>query len=102
MASVTIAHAAEQALVGSPWWAGPAQQGGQAPRVASALTSRSTVVHLSSVDDRGTQVSVVCLTTPDRVSADDLAINPEDMATVIANLCMSAARLDVASTADPR
>ncbi len=85
--SLTIALAAERAFASSSWFADAAQQVGQVPTFANASTSRDTVVTLSSVDAEGTRTSVVCLTTEDRVSVDVLAINPEDMAAVVANLC---------------
>ena len=42
---------------------------------------------LLSVDGADKRLNVVCLTTQDRVSADVLAINPQDMAAVVANIC---------------
>ena len=85
--SLTIASAAERALASSSWFADAAQQVGQVPTLANASTSAGTVVMLSSVDGAGKRLNIVCLTTQDRVSADVLAINSEDMAAVVANLC---------------
>jgi hypothetical protein len=84
---LTIALAAERALASSSWFADAAQQVGQVPTLATPSTSADTAVMLSSVDGAGKRLNVVCLTTQDRVSADVLAINPEDMAAVVANLC---------------
>jgi hypothetical protein len=42
---------------------------------------------LSSVDSAGTPMSVVCISTRNRVAADVLVVSPQDMPTVVAHLC---------------
>ena len=74
--SATVASAADQGIVGSPWFAPPAHRAGPPATLASASMSNDTVVTLSSVVADGTQVSVVCHTSPDRISADVLALSP--------------------------
>jgi hypothetical protein len=85
--SATVASAADRGIVGSPWLVARAQQVGPSATPASASMSIDTVVTLSSVVADGTQVSVVCHTSPDRISADALALNPEVLANVVAHLC---------------
>ena len=85
--SATVASAADQGITGSPWLAPPARQAGPTATLTSAAVSIDTVVTLSSVVTDGTHVSVVCRTSPDRISADVLVLSPEDMTTVVAHLC---------------
>jgi hypothetical protein len=85
--STTVASAADQGIVGSPWFAPPRHRAAPVAIVANASMSTDTVVMLSSVVADGTQVSVVCHTSPDRISTDVLALSPEVMANVVAHLC---------------
>ena len=85
--SVTVAQIAGQALVASPSWAQGAQQVERTTAVASASTSTDTVVMLSSVDSAGTPMSVICLSTRDRVAADVLVLSPQDMPSVVGHVC---------------
>ena len=51
------------------------------------VEDRSTVVLVSYVDARGNQAEFHCSTTADRVTADSLFLNLEDVSEVVPNLC---------------
>jgi hypothetical protein len=85
--SMIVAYIAGQALVASPSWAQAAQEAERTTGAASNSTSTDIVLMLSSVDSAGTPMSVVCISTRNRVAADVLVVSPQDMATVVAHLC---------------
>jgi hypothetical protein len=82
-----VAYIAGQALVASPSWAQAAPEAERTTGAASNSTSTDIVLMLSSVDSAGTPMSVVCISTRNRVAADVLVVSPQDMATVVAHLC---------------
>jgi hypothetical protein len=85
--AATVAYAADRAIVASPLEAQPGAAATSAARVSDASAPIGSTVTLSSVDVEGTRTTIVCLTSPDRVKADVVAIEPEDVATVATNLC---------------
>ena len=85
--SMIVAYIAGQALVASPSWAQAAQEAERTTGAASSSTSTDIVLMLSSVDSAGTPMSVVCISTRNRVAADVLVVSPQDMPTVVGHLC---------------
>ena len=84
--SMIVAYIAGQALVASSL-AQAAQEAERTTGAASSSTSTDIVLMLSSVDSAGTPMSVVCISTRNRVAADVLVVSPQDMPTVVAHLC---------------
>ena len=84
--SMIVAFIAGQALVASSL-AQAAQEAERTTGAASSSTSTDIVLMLSSVDSAGTPMSVVCISTRNRVAADVLVVSPQDMPTVVAHLC---------------
>ena len=66
--SMIVAYIAGQALVASPSLAQAAQEAERTTGAASSSTSTDIVLMLSSVDSAGTPMSVVCISTRNRVA----------------------------------